>query len=185
MATDLARSIVAEAHAQHQSDMTTGVTQSRALLRLEALKPCQAASESGYSCWDDTPEEQHLVPDVIARTWGLGKSARGNVALEGPSSAFEIANKPAIALFLSQSFLTDRQKPETKKQQLYDSDEERYEYEVAEKQLEHGQVYVQLLKDQYSEPLFSLNCNVEVQEVASQINILLELYMAGYFLESS
>lgn len=49
--------------------------------------------------------------------------------------------------------------PETKKQQLYDSDEEHYECEVAEKQLEHGQVYVQLLKDQYSEPLFSLNCN--------------------------
>jgi len=180
MATDLARSIVAEAHAQHQSDMTTGVTQSRALLRFEALKPCQAASESGYSCWDDTPEEQHLVCDVIARTWGLGKSARGNVALTGPSSAFEIANKPAIALF----FLTDRQKPETKKQQLYDSDEKQYEYEVAEK-LQHGQVYVQLLKDQYSEPLFSLNCNVEVQEVASQINILLGLYMAGDFLESS
>ena len=75
--------------------------------------------------------------------------------------------------------------PETKKQQLYDSDEEQYEYEVAEKQLEHGQVYVQLLKDQYSEPLFSLKCNVEVQEVASQINIFLELYMAGDFLDSS
>ena len=118
MATDLARSIVAEAHAQHRSDMTTAVTQSRAILRLKSLKPCQAASGFGYS------KEEHLVRDVFERTWGLGKSVKGNVALKGPSPAFEIANKPAIALFLSQSFLSDRQKPETKKQRLYDSDEE-------------------------------------------------------------
>lgn len=44
---------------------------------------------------------------------------------------------------------------------------------------------MQLLQDQYCEPLFTLNCNVGVQEVASQINILLEVYMAGDILDSN
>jgi len=43
MATDLARSIVAEAQFQHRSEMITVVTQSRAILLLKSLKPCQAA----------------------------------------------------------------------------------------------------------------------------------------------
>jgi len=140
-------------------------------------------------------QEEHLVRDVFVRTWGLGKSVKGNVVLKGPSPAFEISNKPAIALFLSQSFLSDRQKPETKKQRLFD--EEHCEPEIDEEQLEHGQVYVQLLKDQYAAPLFSLhrrtfkmapfwlsagiNCDMEVQEVASQIKVMLEVYMAGNF----
>ena len=59
------------------------------------------------------------------------------------------------------------------------------QFEIAEKQLEHGRVYVQLLKDVYSEPLFSLNCNMEKQEVASQIKVLLEVYIAGDFLDSN
>ena len=60
MATDLARSIVAEAHAQHRSHMTTNILQSRAVLMLKSLKLCQAASRSGYSSWNDELEEEHF-----------------------------------------------------------------------------------------------------------------------------
>ncbi len=106
MANDLAREVVAEAHAQHRSEMTTNVTQSRAVLMLKSLQPCQAASTSCYEDYENYDlDEEHLVRDVYTRTWGLGKSVKGNIALKGPSPAFEIANKPAIALFLSQSFL--------------------------------------------------------------------------------
>ena len=180
MANDLAREIVAEAHAQHRSEMTTSA-QSRAILRLKSLKPCQAASVTSYY---ENLDEEHLVRDVYMRTWGLGKSAKGNVVLKGPSPAFEITNKAAMALFLSQSFLSDRQKPETKKQRLYGSDEEQCQFEIDEEQLEHGQVYVQLLKDAYAAPHFSLNCDIEVQEVASQIKIMLEVYMSGDLVDS-
>ncbi len=97
--------------------------------------------------------------------------------MKGPSPAFEITNKPATALFLSQCFLSDRQKPETKKQRLLDMEHD--EPEIDEEQLLYGQVYVQLLNKEYAAPLFSLNCNMEVQEIASQIKIMLEVYMAG------
>ncbi|KAL0022415.1 hypothetical protein WJX77_010111 [Trebouxia sp. C0004] len=60
-----------------------------------------------------------------------------------------------------------RQKPETKKQPLFD--EEHSHPEMDEEQLLHGQVYVQLLKDLYAAPLFSVYCDMEVQEVASRI----------------
>jgi len=60
-------------------------------------------------------------------------------------------------------------------------DEKHCEPEIDEEQLEHGQVYVQLLKDQHAAPLFSWNCDMEVQEVASQIKVMLEVYMAGNF----
>ena len=46
-------------------------------------------------------------------------------------------------------------------------------------------MYVQLLQDQYSEPLFTLNCNMSVQEVASQIKVVFEVYMAGDFVDSN
>jgi len=54
MATDLARSIVAEAQLHHRSEMITSIKQSRAILMLKSLKPCQAVSTSGYSSWNDT-----------------------------------------------------------------------------------------------------------------------------------
>ena len=47
----------------------------------------------------------------------------------------------------------------------------------------YGQVYVQLLDDQFEAPLFCLNCDMEVQEIASQVEIMLELYMAGNFVD--
>ncbi len=146
---------------------------------VKSLKPCQAASISSYN---DNLDEEHLVRDVYVRTWAVGKSLKGNVVLKGPSPAFEITNKAAIALFLSQSFLSDRQKPETKKQRLFDEEHET-DHETDEEQLEHSQVYVQLLKDVFAAPLFSLNCDMEVQEVASQIKLMLEVCMAGSFVD--
>ncbi len=178
MATDLARTIVAEAHAQHRSEMTTTIKQSRAILLLKSLKPCQAGSTSS---WNDNLHEEHLYSDVYVRTWGLGKSVKGNVVIKGPSPAFEVTNKPAIALFLSQCFLSERQQPETKKQRLFDW--QHGEPIIDEEQLMHGQVYVQLRKELSAEPLFSVSCNMEVQEVASHIKAVLEVYMAGNFVD--
>ncbi len=107
----------------------------------------------------------------------------GNIVLKGQGPAFEITDKPAIALFLSECFLSGRQNPETKKQQLFDMRYEEMSLRIGEEQLLYGQVYVQLLDDQFDTPLFSLNFDMKVREIASQIKIMLQLYMAGNFVD--
>ena len=141
-------------------------------------------STAGYSSWNDNLfGEEHLAQDVFLQTWRLGKSVKGNIVLKGQGSAFEITDKPAIALFLSECFLSGRQNPETKKQQLFDMKYEETSLRIGEEQLLYGQVYVQLLDDQFDTPLFSLNFDMKVREIASQIKIMLQLYMAGNFVD--
>ncbi|DBA68768.1 TPA: hypothetical protein ACH3X2_013383 [Trebouxia sp. C0005] len=104
MATELARIIVAEAHAQRRSKMITSMTQSRAILlvsrrSLVRLRP--------HPLHNNNLDEDHLVRDVYVRTWAQGKGVKGIVVLKGLSPAFENTNKAVLAVFLSQSFLTE------------------------------------------------------------------------------
>lgn len=89
-----------------------------------------------------------------------------------------------MSKFLSQSFLIERIKEE---RELEDDDiihSYGYQHEEdREKQLEYGQVYVQLLKDEYSEPLFSLQSDMEVADVVSQLESMMMLYLAGDFVD--
>ena len=124
-----------------------------------------------------------MAQDVFLQTWRLGKSVKGNIVLKGQGSAFEITDKPAIALFLSECFLSGRQNPKTKKQQLFDMKYGETSLRIGEEQLLYGQVYVQLLDDQFDTPLFSLNFDMKVREIASQIKLMLQLYMAGNFVD--
>lgn len=50
-------------------------------------------------------------------------------------------------------------------------------------QLVYQQAYVQLLRDEYSAPLFSLQCELVVKDKVSQIEGLLQLYLAGNFID--
>ena len=69
------------------------------------------------------------------------------------------------------------------KWQLFDMKYEETSLRIGEEQLLYGQVYVQLLDDQFDTPLFSLNFDMKVREIASQIKIMLQLYMAGNFVD--
>ena len=180
MATDVARSIVNEARLQHRCEMSKSASQSRAILRLKALKSDPPEPQPTFYREDDDHGPLHFLSDVHESDHALGKSSNGKVVLR---PAFEIANTQVIAHFLSQKFLQERQKAEEQlKEDRIEYNQYDYEDEVEDpEQLVHGQVYVQLLRNECSPPVFSLQCNSMVTDMVIQIGVLLELFLAGQF----
>ena len=55
---------------------------------------------------------------------------------------------------------------------------------IDREQLQYGQLYIQLLRedDLDAVPIFSLHCNMTLENAAPQVQFILQLYLAGNFL---
>lgn len=55
---------------------------------------------------------------------------------------------------------------------------------IDREQLQYAQLYIQLLREEDLDavPIFSLHCNLTLEDAAPQVELMLQLYLAGNFL---